>query len=53
MKIRVMSDLHIEFFSFEPEAVQADVIVLAGNILTEHYGLDWARRAFAAMFPNA
>lgn len=46
MDIRVMSDLHIEFFDFLPVEVPADVIVLAGDILTEHYGLIWARKAF-------
>lgn len=46
MKIRVMSGLHIEFFDFVPPPVDADVVVLAGDILTEHYGLTWARRAF-------
>ncbi len=47
MKIRVMSDLHIEFFDFEPHRdVPADVVVLAGDILTEHYGLQWARSRF-------
>jgi len=38
MNIRVMSDLHIEFYDFEPHPeVPADVVVLAGDILTEHY----------------
>jgi predicted phosphodiesterase len=46
MRIRVLSDLHIEFFDLEPPEVDADVIVLAGDILTEHYGLAWARRVF-------
>jgi predicted phosphodiesterase len=46
MRIRVMSDLHIEFFGFEPTKVAADVVVLAGDILTEHYGLQWVRRVF-------
>jgi len=46
MKLRVLSDLHIEFMSFEPPAAQADVIVLAGDILPEHYGLRWARETF-------
>src|SRR5262245_38465918 len=46
MDIRVMSDLHIEFFDFQPVDVAADVVVLAGDILTEHYGLTWARQAF-------
>jgi Icc-related predicted phosphoesterase len=42
----MMSDLHIEFFDFAPEPVPADVVVLAGDILTEHYGLGWARSRF-------
>ena len=47
MKIRAMSDLHIEFFDFEPHPeVPADVVVLAGDILTEHYGVQWARKCF-------
>jgi predicted phosphodiesterase len=46
MDIRIMSDLHIEFFDFEPTEVPADVVVLAGDILTEHYGLQWARNRF-------
>jgi predicted phosphodiesterase len=47
MNIRVMSDLHIEFYDFEPHPeVPADVVVLAGDILTEHYGLLWARTHF-------
>jgi predicted phosphodiesterase len=41
-----MSDLHVEFFDFEPTEVPADVIVLAGDILTEAYGLGWARQQF-------
>lgn len=48
MKIRVLSDLHIEFFNFDPPTAEADVIVLAGDILPEHYGLHWAREKFPA-----
>jgi len=46
MKIRVFSDLHLEFYAFEPAEVSADVVVLAGDIHNGHYGLGWARRAF-------
>jgi predicted phosphodiesterase len=46
VKIRIMSDLHVEFFDFVPAPVQADVVVLAGDILNEHRGLEWARRTF-------
>jgi len=38
--------LHIEFFDFSPPHVDADVVVLAGDIFTEHYGLTWARPTF-------
>ena len=41
-----MSDLHVEFFDFHPIEVPADVVVLAGDILIEHRGLAWARKAF-------
>jgi len=47
VKIRALSDLHIEFFDFEPLDVEADVVVLAGDIFTEHQGLAWARRVFS------
>lgn len=47
MNLRVMSDLHIEFFDFRPPEVPADVVVLAGDILNEHYGVIWARKTFA------
>lgn len=46
MDIRVMSDLHIEFFDFQPTEMPVDVVVLAGDVLTEHYGLRWAREKF-------
>lgn len=46
MKLRVMSDLHVEFFAFRPPEAPADVVVLAGDILNEHYGLIWARKSF-------
>lgn len=47
MKIRVLSDLHIEHHM--PEAVPdcpADLVVLAGDIANGRDGLDWAARAF-------
>lgn len=46
MKIRLFSDLHLEFGGFEPQALAADVVVLAGDIHNGHAGLAWARRAF-------
>lgn len=46
MNIRVMSDLHREFFKFVPDPIQADVVVLAGDISSEDRGVEWACRAF-------
>ena len=46
MKIRVLSDLHLEFEDWAPPAVQADVVVLAGDIHGGTKGLAWAREEF-------
>ncbi len=46
MKLQVLSDLHLEFGSFEPKQTDADVVVLAGDVATGAKGLRWARRAF-------
>ncbi len=47
-RIRVHSDLHLEFQDWQPPAAQADVVVLAGDIHVGIDGLTWARRAFPA-----
>ncbi|WP_339535471.1 metallophosphoesterase [Pseudomonas hunanensis] len=46
MKVAVYSDLHIEFASFTPPALDADVVVLAGDIHTSTRGVQWASEAF-------
>jgi predicted phosphodiesterase len=46
MRVRVFSDLHLEFAAWEPPPVQADVVVLAGDIHVGTTGLEWARRSF-------
>lgn len=46
MKLRIFSDLHLEFWSFDPPAVDADVIVLAGDIGEGDAGMKWAREQF-------
>lgn len=46
MRIRVLSDLHLEFAALEPTAVRCDVVVLAGDIHTGAQGFAWARKAF-------
>ena len=46
MNIHVLSDLHVEFEAFEPEAVDADIVVLAGDIHTKARSVDWANQRF-------
>lgn len=43
MKIRILSDLHIEFCDFEPPPADCDVVVLAGDIAPGAQGIAWAR----------
>ena len=47
MRIRVLSDLHLEFQDWTAPPVTADVVVLAGDIHVGAGGLPWARRQFA------
>ena len=44
MKIHVISDLHTEFADFTAPNVNADVVVLSGDIGVGFSGLDWAVR---------
>jgi predicted phosphodiesterase len=46
LRIRVLSDLHLEFAGWTPPAAAADVVVLAGDIHVGTAGLEWARREF-------
>lgn len=47
MKIRVYSDIHLEFEDYTPPAFEdADVVVLAGDIGKGLDGLNWARKTF-------
>jgi predicted phosphodiesterase len=46
LRIRIYSDLHLEFTPFEPPAHDADVIVLAGDIDNGAAGIEWARDTF-------
>jgi predicted phosphodiesterase len=47
VKIRVLSDLHLEFQHWAPPKVDADVVVLAGDIHVGNRGVEWACRHFA------
>jgi len=46
VKLHILSDLHLEFSTFEPPATDADVIVLAGDIGKGNKGVYWARDTF-------
>ncbi|MEM8814534.1 MAG: metallophosphoesterase [Pseudomonadota bacterium] len=46
MKLHVLSDLHTEFADFMPPDIDADIVVLAGDIGVGRKGLDWAARHF-------
>jgi predicted phosphodiesterase len=50
MRIRVLSDLHLEFKDWNPPKADADVVVLAGDIHVGVKGIEWARRSFPS-FP--
>jgi len=45
-RLRVFSDLHLEFCDWTPPAAAADAIVLAGDISVGVHGVQWARRQF-------
>ncbi|MET0679989.1 MAG: metallophosphoesterase [Burkholderiales bacterium] len=48
MRIRVLSDLHLEAAPFDPPAAPADVVVLAGDIDNGPAGVEWAKARFDA-----
>jgi len=41
LKIHILCDLHVEFGSFVPPVVSADVVVLAGDVHVKNRGLQW------------
>jgi 3',5'-cyclic AMP phosphodiesterase CpdA len=46
MRIRILSDLHLETRPFDPPPAPADVVVLAGDIANGTAGIAWAREQF-------
>jgi Icc-related predicted phosphoesterase len=46
MRIHILSDLHLEFAPFQPKNVDADVVVLAGDIHTGKNGIRWMLEVF-------
>ena len=53
MKLRILSDLHLEFSArhppFDPPPTDADVVVLAGDIDNGTRAIDWAEQTFPSM----
>ncbi len=47
MRIRVLSDLHLEIWPFELPAAEADAVILAGDIANGADGIQWACGSFA------
>lgn len=46
MKIQIYSDLHLEFSEFVPPPIDADLVILAGDIGVQGRGVRWANEAF-------
>jgi len=46
MRVHILSDLHLEFAPFQPNKVNADVIVLAGDVHTGTNGIKWILQTF-------
>jgi predicted phosphodiesterase len=47
LRVAVFSDLHLEIRPLDPPRVDADVVVLAGDIDNGTRGIEWARDAFS------
>ena len=46
MRLHILSDLHIEFGSFEVPPTNADVVIVAGDVHVGKEGLYWLRKSF-------
>ena len=46
MKIYLLSDIHLEFTTFNPPSLDVDVVVLAGDIHVGIEGVEWAHKTF-------
>ncbi|HTI69391.1 MAG TPA: metallophosphoesterase [Candidatus Limnocylindria bacterium] len=49
MRIRVLSDIHLEFEDWVPPQVEADVVVIAGDLNKATRGLPWIKRHFPSV----
>jgi predicted phosphodiesterase len=48
VRLRVLSDLHLEFAPFDPPDAAADLVVLAGDVQPGLRGLEWAAARWPA-----
>lgn len=46
MRVHIISDLHMEFAPFQPNKVDADVVVLAGDVHNGLNGIKWLLKTF-------
>lgn len=46
MRLRILSDLHLEFEDWTPPSVEADIVVLAGDINKRNRAVPWIVRHF-------
>ena len=46
MRLHILSDLHLEFAHWTPPAVDADLVILAGDVHVGTAGVAWAAAAF-------
>jgi len=46
VRLHVLSDLHLEHAPFTPPPVDADVVILAGDVAPGTAGIEWMRRTF-------
>lgn len=46
MRLHILSDLHVEFGSFEVPPTDADVVIVAGDVHVGCEGLSWLRKSF-------
>ena len=46
MRVHIMADLHLEFAPFQPNKVDADVVVLAGDVHNGVNGIKWILKTF-------
>ena len=46
MRVHLLSDMHLEFAPFQPNGVDADVVVLAGDVHTGKNAIKWILKTF-------